>query len=250
MLRRWSVLCLALVLASACQVRLASDVTVERDGSGTFAFEISLDEEMTTALQDAGMDPLQGLEEASAAAPEWEVVRQPDADGGVGVRLRASFDDPSGFQRLASELNAALDQDDLRVHEDLRLERRDSGALAVSGRVGLRLPAAPGAEGVGVGFDADDLQRLLEERGDEFVRYDVRVTLPAAPVRHDADEVDGNSLVWHAPLGEMRTISAVSADPGPPPLLIAALIALGAAVVAFVAVLVWRRRSGPSTPVV
>lgn len=245
MLRRWSVLFLALVLASACQVRLASDVTIERDGSGTFAFQVSLDEELTTVLQDAGMDPLEGLEEASAAAPGWEVVRQPDDDGGVGVRLRASFDDPSGFQRLAADLNAALDQDDLRVHEDLRLERRDGGALAISGRVGLRLPAAPGAEGVGVGFDADDLQRLLEERGDEFVRYDVRVTLPAAPVSHDADEFDGDSLIWHAPLGQMRTISAVSADPGPPPLLVAALIALGAAAVAFVAVLVWRRRVSP-----
>ena len=246
MLRRWFVLCLALVLASACQLRLASDVTVERDGSGTFAFEVSLDEELTAALQDAGMDPLEGLDEASAAAPDWEVVRQPDEDGGVGVQLRASFDDPAGFQRLAAGLNAALDQDDLRVHEDLQLERRDSGAMAISGRVGLRLPAAPGAEGLGVGFDTDDLQRLLEERGDEFVRYDVRVTLPAPPVSHDADEVDGTSLVWHAPLGQMRTISAVSADPGPSPLLIAALVALGAAVVAFAAVLVWRRRVSPA----
>lgn len=243
MSRRWLPLLALLVLVPACQVRIASDVAVDRDGSGTFTFAVSLDEELTTALQDAGMEPLAGLEEVAAAAPDWEVVRQPDEDGGIGVQLRASFDDPESFGDLAAELNAALDQDDLRVHDDLRLERLDSGALAVSGRVGVRLPAVPGAQGPGVGFDADDLQRLLEERGDEFVRYDVRITLPAEPVSHDADEVDGNSLVWHAPVGEMREISAVSADPGPSPLLIAGLVAVAAAVIAFVAVTIWRRRA-------
>lgn len=240
--RRWLVLLWLLVLTSGCQVRMASDVAVDRDGSGTFTFAVSLDEELTTALQDAGMEPLEGLEEVAAAAPDWEVVRQPDEGGGIGVELRATFDDPEGFGDLAAELNAALDEDDVRVHDGFRLERREGGAIAVSGQVGVRLPAAPGAEGPAVSFDADDLQRLLEERGDGFVRYDVRVTLPAEPVSHDADEVDGNSLIWHAPVGEMRGISAVSASPGPPPLLLAGLIALGAGVIAFAAVAVWRRR--------
>lgn len=237
-------LVLIALLASACQVRLATDIAVGQDGSGTFEFAVSIDEELAQDLRDAGVEPLEGLENVRGST--WEVVREEPSDGGVGVRMRARFDGPEELNTLADDLHAELDQDDLRVHDGLRLERREDGSVALSGRVGLRLPAAPGAEGAGVAFDAEDLQRLLEERGEEFVRYDVRVTLPAEPVEHDADEVDGHSLIWQAPVvqtvDEMREISAVSAAPGLSVVLIAAAVAMVAAVVAALGVLWWRRR--------
>lgn len=235
-------LALVALLASACQVRMATDIAVGRDGSGTFEFAVAVDAELTQDLQEAGVEPLAGLEDVEDTATGWEVVAESPEDGGVGVRLRATFDDPDGLAELATDLHLELDRDDLRVHDGIRLERRDDGSIALDGRVGLRLPAAPGAEGQAVGFDAEDLERLLEERGDEFVRYDVRITLPAAPVDHDADEVDGNSLVWHAPVTGMRAISTVSAAPGPPPLLIATGVGLTAALVTGLVALLWRRR--------
>lgn len=233
---------LAACLLSACQLRLATDVAVGRDGGGAFEFGVSLDQELADALRDAGLEPLEDLEEVAAQARGWQVTEQRTDDGGLAVRLRASFDRPDGLGELADELHAGLDEEDVRVHEGLTLEGREDGSFAVTGRVGLRLPAAPGAEGQGVGFDAEDLQRLLDERGDELVRYDVRVTLPADPVRHDADEVDGASLRWRAPVGRMRSISAVSAVPGPSRWLVVAGVALAAAGVAFAVVTLLRRR--------
>lgn len=242
--RRRSLLSLVVVavLATACQVRLAADVAVGRDGSGTFAFAVAIDEELAQDLREAGVEPLAGLEDAGEESSRWEVVGEEPEDGGVRVRLQAPFDDPDGLAELAADLHRALDRDDLRVHDGLRLERRDDGSVAFSGRVGLDLPAAPGAEGQGVDFDAEDLQRLLQERGEEFVRYDVRVTLPGDPVEHDADEVDGDSLVWRAPVDGMREISAVSAPPGIPPVLLAVAVGALAAVVTGVGAYLWRRR--------
>lgn len=239
-LRTLLLLTLVALVLSACQVRMATDIAVGRDGSGTFEFAVSIDEELAEDLREAGVDPLEGLEDVQDGP--WEVVRHDPAGGGVGVRLRAGFEEPEELGELADDLHAELDRDDLRVHDGLQLDRGDDGSMALSGRVGLRLPAAPGAEGAGVTFDADDLQRLLEDRGEEFVSYDVRVTLPADPVEHDADEVDGNSLVWHAPVTEMRDISAVSAAPGVSPVLIAVAVGLVAAVVASIGAVVWRRR--------
>lgn len=238
-------LALVVLLMSACQVRMATDIAVERDGSGTFEFAVSIDEELARDLREAGVDPLEGLEEVQDGP--WELVRDDPSEGGVGVRLRADFEDSEQLGDLADDLHAELDRDDVRVHDGLQLERREDGSMALSGRVGLRLPAAPGAEGAGVTFDADDLRRLLEERGEEFVRYDVRVTLPTAPVEHDADEVDGNSLVWRAPVTAMRDVSAVSAAPGTSPVLIAVAVGLVAAVVTGLAVFVWRRRRSVSS---
>lgn len=238
-----SLLLLAAValVAAGCQVRLAADVAVGRDGSGTFEFAVAIDEELARDLRDAGVEPLEGLEDAAEAGSPWEIVGETPDDGGVRVRMRARFDEPEGLADLAADLHRELDRDDLRVHDGLQLERRDDGSVAFSGRVGLDLPAAPGAEGQGVTFDADDLERLLRERGEEFVRYDVRVTLPAEPVEHDADEVDGDSLVWRAPVSGMREISAVSAAPGIPPALLALAVGLAAAAVTGLAVFLWRR---------
>lgn len=245
--RRWlPPLVVLVLLASACQVRLAADVAVGRDGSGTFEFGVAIDEELAQDLREAGVEPLAGLEEAGDGS-RWEVHGEEPDDGGVRVRLKAPFDDPDGLAELAADLHRSLDRDDLRVHDGLRLERRDDGSMAFSGRIGLALPAAPGAEGQGVGFDAGDLERLLEERGGEFVRYDVRVTLPGEPLEHDADEVDGASLVWRAPVSGMREISAVSAPPGTPPVLMAVAVGLLVAVVTGLGVFLWRRRRSVSS---
>jgi phosphatidylinositol mannoside-binding LppM-like protein len=160
------------------------------------------------------------------------------------VTLRARFDDPEEFATLTDGVHGALDDEDARLFQRLRLRRLDGGAVAFEGRVGLLLPVAPGARGEGIAFDADDLERLLEERGDELVRYEVRVTLPAAPREHDGDVAEGRSVTWRAPVGELRAISAVSQVPSrlPPWLVPALAVALVAAVVTAAVVVLQRRR--------
>ncbi|HEX2026849.1 MAG TPA: hypothetical protein VHF25_02490 [Nitriliruptorales bacterium] len=227
--------------ASACQLRLATDIAVDADLQGSFEVAVALDAELTRILRDAGVDVLAGLEELRADAPGWTVQRQEPASGGVEVRARARFDGSGDFAALAASLQEALDEDDARLFEDLQLRRLEGGAIAFDGAVGLVLPAAPGARGAGVGFDRDDLERLLASRGDELVRYDVRVTLPAPPRRHDADRVDGRSLTWRAPVGQLRPVDAVSEDPGPG-VLVLALVAVAAAVASALLVTTVRRR--------
>lgn len=222
---------LAAVLTPACQLRLAMDVTTGSRGSGTFELAVVLDEELAAVLDEAGVDVLAGLNEARAAAPDWKIEKVERDDQGLELRLESSFDDVEEFGVLADRLDDALDEDDAHLYEDLRLDRHDDGAVAFDGRIGLLLPSAPGARGAGVTFDADDLERLLATRGEELVRYELRVTLPAPPLEHNADEVSGSSVIWRAPIGELRQVSAVSSVPREPSMLLLAGIALLAAAV-------------------
>lgn len=224
---------LAAVLTSACQLRLAVDVRTGSRGSGTFGLAVALDEELAEVLDEAGVDVLAGLDDVRAAAPSWRIEKMERGDRGLEVRLESSFDDPEEFATLVDSLDDALNEEDAHLYDNLRLRRGDDGAVAFEGRIGLVLPTAPGARGAGVAFDADDLERLLATRGEELVRYELRVTLPAPPREHDADEVRGMSLVWRAPIGEFRDVSALSAVPrAASPLLFTGLALVAAAVTA------------------
>ncbi len=237
----------AVALLAGCELSIAVDLDLERGGAGEAAVLVSLDEELERILDDAGVDVLAGLAEIAEREPEWDAtVDRPDA-GGLAVRFDAAFEDPQELADLLDGIHRGLDPEhDPRIFEGLRVEARPGGAVAVAGRVGLLAPSTPGARGEGVGFDEEALERLIGERGDEFVRYDLRVTLPTAPEDHDADEVEGASLVWHAPVGELREIAAVSERPLPPTWVVAGLVALIAAVVAGIGAVVWRRLRTPA----
>jgi hypothetical protein len=231
---------LALVLGG-CELSVALDVRVDRGGGGSVDLRVALDEELRTILADAGVDVLRDLSTVQDRNPEWTITPEETEDGGLEVSLAAAFDDPDGFGALMEELHRGLDAEDPRIAEGLRLERRDGGEVAFLGRVGLVPPTAPGARGGGVGFDEEALERLIDERGDEFARYDVRVTLPASPREHDGDAVDATSVTWHAPIGEMREVSAVSERPAIATGLVALIVALVGFAAAFLATRLLRR---------
>ncbi|MDQ3932113.1 MAG: hypothetical protein M3252_04645 [Actinomycetota bacterium] len=233
---------LVAVCISSCQLRMAMDIRTGARGSGTFGLAVALDEELVEVLAEAGVDVLAGLDEVRTAAPDWKIEKEESRDRGLEVRLESSFDDPEEFASLVDSLDDALAEDDARLYDDLRLEPREDGTVAFKGRIGLLLPTAPGARGAGVAFDADDLQRLLATRGQDLVRYELRVTLPAPPREHDADEVRGSSVVWRAPIGEFRAVSAVSGVPSRSTLLIFAIAALVAAAVTALLVTAFHRR--------
>ena len=246
MRRRLTVLSLvtaASAALSACELRLGVDVALGHDGSGTLELIVGLDEELDEALAQAGADPLRGLDDLRAAAPEWELETvEPDA-GGRELHMSTSFDEPGDLEQLVGELRSALDPEDGEFLGELAVTVRDDRHVALTGRAGFVPPEVPGATGLGVAFDEDDLARLIEERGAELIVYDLRVTFPAPPDEgHGADEVDGRTLVWHLPIGDTREIAASSPPASDRRTLILAGVAVATAVVSATVVAVTRRR--------
>lgn len=235
-------LLLASVVVAGCQLRLGADVVIAADGSGRFELIVAMDEELTELLDDAGVDLEEGFVEARSAAPTWEVERVTDGPGRE-LRFATSFDDPDELAGLVEELHGALDEEDAHLLQAVDVRRTEDGAVSFEALAGLVPPSTVGATGSGVDVDGDDLQQLLRERGDELVRYDLRVTLPAEPVSSDADEVDGRTLTWHLPVGDERLVAARSAVPRDATWLLVGGVALGAFLLAALAVAVRRRRS-------
>lgn len=229
------------LLASACQLRLATDLTLDADGGGTIELVVALDAELAELLDDAGVDLRRGLSETAGAAPEWEIEER-EIEEGMELRFRSRFEDPDQLQRLVDDLHAGLDAQDGRLLRSLDVRLAPDGAVLVEGSAGLLLPETTGAEGFGVDVDGDELRRLLDERGDEFVRYDLRVTLPADPVESDADVVEGRTLLWELPVGETRFVSARSEAPSDRTWLVVAAVAGGAFLVSALTVVGVRRR--------
>lgn len=229
------------VVVTGCQLRLATDVSVASDGSGTVDVAVEVDAELEELLAGAGVDLTEGLDEAIAAAGAWE-VEEVALDDGFGVRFRSTFVDPAGFEAAVAELHEGLSPEDGALFDRLELDVDADGAVAFDGVAGLVLPTTTGAEGDGVEFDADDLTALLAARGDELVRAELRLTLPAAPTAHDADEVQGRSLTWRLPVGEQRQVMARSAAPAGPAWWLVGVVAAATALVVGGAVVAWRRR--------
>lgn len=228
------------VLASGCQVRVGTEVAVGRDGDGRLAVTIALDEELLASLEADDLDPFAGLE--TLPAP-WTAERRA-ADGGESVTLSAPFDDPDGLRQRVADLQDGLDDEDPVLLDDLELAVADDGAATFSGLAGFRPPSSTGFDGEGVvAFDGDALTALLEERGDEVMRVDLRVTLPGPIVDTNADEVDGATATWTLPTTELVEVRAV----GDPPVDRTWWVVAGAAVLGLVLVLVVtglrRRRS-------
>lgn len=206
-----TILALAL-LASACQLSLATDIGVAADGSGTLEVAVAVDDELGRLLDDAGVDLTLGLAAADAAASEWELAEVAQGDGRE-VRLRTTFDEPAELARRVEELHAGLDADDPAVLSDVELRLDEDGRVDFTADAGLRLPTTAGATGDGVTFDAEDLDDLLEREGGAAARYDLRLTLPGRPSGHDADARRGRTLTWALPIGDMRPVWAASEPP-------------------------------------
>lgn len=241
LIRRIVSLLLLSLLAAACQLRIGADVTVAADGSGTLELLVAMDAELAELLDDAGVDLQAGFAEAAAAAPSWELEHDDTAEGRE-FRFATPFEDPAELTRLVEDLHAALDPEDGRLLRSVELHQTSDGAIVFEAVAGLVPPSTVGATGSEVDIDGEDLRRLLEERGHELARYDLRVTLPADPVSSDADEVDGRTLVWHLPVGDERLVAARSAVPRDDTLLLIGGAALGAFLIAALTVLMIRRR--------
>lgn len=209
--RRRRVLLVALLalLAAGCQVRVATDVGVDQDGSGRLAVTVALDEELATSLTADDFDPFAGLE----SLPDGWSVERSEPDGGLAATVAADFADPAGLSQRVSQLAEGLDEEDPLLLEDVDLQVDEDGSARLSGRAGLRLPSSTGLDGGGLAFDGDDLRALVEERGAEVLRVDLRVSMPGPVVDGNADEVDGGTATWQLTPGDDLVAVEVVSDP-------------------------------------
>jgi hypothetical protein len=198
------------LLCSACQLRVAVDVDVDRHGGGTLAVALAADEELQARAAEAGADPLEELAAAAALlrGDGWRTSDEID-EGVRTVTLSSPFDDPADFDALAGELAEALAADEAALLEPLRL-RLEPDAIRLDGGAALQ-PTAAVAD---YGYRPRQVVRLL--RRTAALRYDVTVTLPGEVTATNADRRDGSTLTWVVEPGESVTIEAAGSRPGPP----------------------------------
>lgn len=245
MRRYWNALLLvALVLvATACDVRVATEIIVEHDYSGSLVVSIALDQETAADLMAAGFVPETGLADAVASAPGWEVA--PIEGLQASARLTHAFGHVDEVGGLLADLGRQLGPEDGLLWEGLRMRVDGDGAVVLEGSAGLVPPTVAGAVGPGVTFDGEDLGRLLDEQGREAVRHDLRVTSSGRPGVNDADVMVGNALVWELPVGSLRAVHAVLPVTASTDVARIVAVALVAAVATAVVTLLTRRRHRP-----
>jgi hypothetical protein len=240
--RYWNVLVLALLalLGAACDVRVATEIIVESDYSGTLVVSVAVDDETATDLLAAGLIPDAGLAEVLAGARGWEVA--PIEGVRASARLTRSFAHVDDVARLLTDLGSNLGQEDGALWDGLRMRVDGAGHVVVEGKAGLVPPSVAGAVGSDVSFDGEDLARLLDAQGREAVRHDLRIVGAGRSSDNNADVRAGSALVWELPVGEMRQISATLPLAATPDLARALAVGLLVAAATAIVTLLTRRR--------
>ena len=242
---RGLVLALLLVVLSGCQLRVATDVLVERDGGGRVELTLVVDHELRDLLAEAGQD--EALELGPAAEGAAWTVEDVEEPGATGVRLSTSFDEPAGLGDAVDALLAGLEPDDGAVLRDVTLSRDADGGYRLALRAGIEPPAVVGTAPQDPSvprFDGDDLARLLAERGAEAARADLRVTFPTPPtVEVGSGSVEGTTATIALPNDRLSEVVVTAPPPSGLPLQeTAAAAAVAAGLGLVVAVLLRRRR--------
>lgn len=226
-------------LLAGCELAVTSELTVERDGSGTVGLVVELDEELLGELDEAAIDPTAELAAAVAATDGWELTREA-VDGGLRVTATHRAEDPQALTAALTELSAGLGPDDPALEVDLDLAVDVDGAAEVAGEVSFRAPAGPGVVDDPELPDAQAMEALTADH----VTASLAVTLPAGASRHDADEVDGRTLRWRVPVG--ATVDVRAQAPAPNLWTVEVWVIVGAAIGLLLAGGVvawwWRRR--------
>ncbi len=237
-------LALAVVL-SGCTIRFDSRVTVDADESGTYALEISLDEEFRELAAQSGETDGFGLEEGLEDVPSgWSVTEFTDGEF-EGFRVAVDFDDFADLDRRLLELTATADADSPAPTflEESGFTRDGDRFDFTTTITGLQDDLTDlGGDSGEFGFEGFDPASIFEQL------FQIRfvVTLPGTIGANNADSVDGNTLIWNIAFDdEGRTLEA-SSDLGggglPVGLIVGILAIVALAVIGFVVYQANRRR--------
>jgi hypothetical protein len=211
--KRFALLILVALGLSACTIRLDIGVEVNEDESGSFTVSIGLDEEIRELATQFGGEDLDLTEDIAGEVPEGFEVEEFAEDGFEGVRLSATFD---SFDELNSQLEGAggdeaealgtdivsnfgltHDDDEFRFRADLTgVDEGLTDALSETGGDDLLS-----------GFGAEQMADIFQ--------VSFSLTLPGSIKEHNADTVNGNTLVWNISIADERgALEAVSSTAG------------------------------------
>jgi hypothetical protein len=171
--------------------------------------------------------------EFAAGVPDgWDSDSGTDPDGTRWVKASRTFDDPS-------EIMSFLQQGDTPPAESLGAQEfsltQEKGLLSVktvfSAAWDMSSALSATGEQVPVGVDAGALSSIFEVQN--------RLTLPGSIKENNADEVDGNTLIWRPSLSGATEMNAVSVAYRWPVIagIVAAVLVLLALIVAIVLIL-------------
>lgn len=224
------------VASTGCQLRMAVDVDVNRDGGGELSVTLTADEELQARAAQAGADPLAALVETASALGEGWSVRQAESDNGdSSVTLTSAFADPQAFSALTEDLAEALGAQEADLLEPLDLTVAEE-EITVEGAAAVKPTTAVSDYGLTPGKAV----RLLR-RSDAF-EYRVAVTLPGEVLSAEGGQTQGRTVTWTVEPGERVEFQASGVRPGPPWIRALLGAAGGGLVAGAILLLVTRRR--------
>lgn len=200
-------LALIALLATGCRLGVSAETHVERDGTGTAALVVTLDEALLDELDALDVDPTAELSAAAATVPEWRLSREVTDDDALVITLRRDAGTPQELTDAFRELTSGLHETDPALAVDLELDVDEDGAARLDGTVQLRTPIGPGVVTDEVG--AEEMAELAATSVDATLV----VSLPGPVTASNADRVEGSALTWQVEPGPPRSVTAESAAP-------------------------------------
>lgn len=204
---RFVIVAIVAMLVAGCRLGVGATAEVEPDLTGRVVAQFSLDAVMVRHLDEFEVDPTASLA-AGAIGTEWLVDRRTDADGSLVVTLIREVEHPGGVADALRELSAGADDAAPALVIDLVIDQDDLGVVVVSGHAQLRPPRDVGLliDGVPVGPSSQELSALTADVVDAHFSLE----LPGVVTDDDGDMLDGSTVRWELPVGELRTIHAVA----------------------------------------
>ena len=241
-MKRYAPLLLLLTLVlSSCTIRLDVGLVVNEDESGTFAVFVGLDDDLRDLIEQGGGEGLDITEQISDVPEGWS-VEEVTEDGFEGVRVSTDYSDFDDLEAKLAEMNEGSDGGmggDLLSDFNITHEGDTYEFVADVSNVDEGLTGAldeSGGEDLLSGLDASSLIGDLFE-----IRF--QLTLPGEIGAHNADTVNGNTLVWNLDVTEASgTLEATSTVGGGSSALLLGGAAVAAVVVVGVGVVAVRRR--------
>jgi hypothetical protein len=240
--KRYFLLLTMLVLAvSACTIRVDVGIDVNEDESGTFSLFMGFDEEFQQLAEQGGaegLDMTEGLQDV----PEGWTVEEVVEDGFEGVRISSDFNSLDELNTRVEELGGQADAGattDFLSDVGLTHDGDEFRFRADVSGLDEGLTDAVGESGGDELFEGLDPSALFED----LFEIRLKLTLPGEIGANNADEVDGNTLIWNVGLGdEGGTFEAVSSTGDGSSALLYVGIGVAALVVVGVAITAIRRR--------
>jgi len=184
---------LALV-AMACRIETNFGVVINADGSGLIVAEVGMDETARELLGDQVGDPFEGNDLSQVP----NAVQRTETRGDFMFWIiEVPVDDVTQIENeVIGAENSLLTDFEVEVTDTL---------------VSVRA-SATASEAMGEEFEGVDPATL-----EEALSFNVRITMPGRITDHNADEQEGNTLIWSIPLfgGGPLDVQAQS-DPSQP----------------------------------